>query len=171
MAHVYRADTVGSLLRPQYLKLAREQFEAGQLAAAAYKEIEDRAVDQAIAGPDHPRALLQHSAKQAIAYDQIPAGAAIRRLYESDDLTAFIAAVLGKRVLYRSADPLDALEIAIFGDGDELGWHFDNSEFSVTVMYQQAEAGGHFDYRGDDPVSRWQQAGLGEVEAVTTRLR
>jgi 5-methyltetrahydropteroyltriglutamate--homocysteine methyltransferase len=49
MAHVYRADTVGSLLRPQYLKLAREQFEAGQLAAPAYKEIEDRAVDQAIA--------------------------------------------------------------------------------------------------------------------------
>ena len=49
MAHMYRADTVGSLLRPQYLKLAREQFEAGQLAAAAYKEIEDRAVDQAIA--------------------------------------------------------------------------------------------------------------------------
>src|SRR6516225_3020318 len=49
MAHVYRADTIGSLLRPQYLKLAREQFEAGQLGAAAYKEIEDRAVDQAIA--------------------------------------------------------------------------------------------------------------------------
>jgi 5-methyltetrahydropteroyltriglutamate--homocysteine methyltransferase len=49
MAHVYRADTVGSLLRPQYLKQARGQFEAGQLAAAAYKEIEDRAVDQAIA--------------------------------------------------------------------------------------------------------------------------
>jgi hypothetical protein len=52
--------------------------------------------------------LLQHSAKKAIAYDQIPADAAIRRLYESDDLTAFIAAVLGKRVLYRGADPLDA---------------------------------------------------------------
>ncbi len=54
--------------------------------------------------------------------------------------------MLGKPVLYRSGDPLDALEIAIFGDGDELGWHFDNSEFSVTMMYQQAEAGGHFDY-------------------------
>jgi methionine synthase II (cobalamin-independent) len=49
MAHVYRADTVGSLLRPQYLKIARERYESGQLAAAAYKEIEDRAVDQAIA--------------------------------------------------------------------------------------------------------------------------
>ena len=98
------------------------------------------------AGRDHPRALLQHSAKKAIAFDQIPAAVPIRRLYESDDLTGFIAAVLGKDALYRSADPLDALEIAIFGDGDELGWHFDNSEFSVTVMYQQAEGGGHFDY-------------------------
>ena len=54
--------------------------------------------------------------------------------------------MLGKQVLYRSADPLDALEIAVFGDGDELGWHFDNSEFSVTVMYAESEAGGHFDY-------------------------
>jgi alkylated DNA repair dioxygenase AlkB len=98
------------------------------------------------AGADHPRALLQHSAKKAIAYDQIPADAPVRRLYESDDLTRFIAAVLGKQVLYRSADPLDALEIAIFDHGDELGWHFDNSEFSVTVLYQQPEAGGHFDY-------------------------
>jgi hypothetical protein len=98
------------------------------------------------AGPDHPRALLQHSAKKAIAFDLIPSGAPIRRLYESDDLTGFIAAVLGKQALYRSADPMDALEIAIFDAGDELGWHFDNSEFSVTVMYQQPEAGGHFDY-------------------------
>jgi hypothetical protein len=108
------------------------------------------------ASPEHPRALLQHSAKKAIAFDQIPASAPIRRLYESDDLTRFIAAVLGKPVLYRSADPLDALEIAMFGDGDELGWHFDNSEFSVTVMYQQSDAGGHFDYcpwlrTGEDP--------------------
>ena len=120
---------------------------AAQLAAQAWASDQAHTVyfepaDDS-AGQDHPRALLQHSAKKAIAYDQIPADAPIRRLYESDDLTAFIAAVLGKQVLYRSADPLDALEIAIFGDGDELGWHFDNSEFSVTVMYQQAEAGGH----------------------------
>ena len=121
-----------------------------QLTAQAWASDQDHTVyfeppDDA-GGPDHPRALMQHSAKKAIAYDQMPPGAPIRRLYESDDLTGFIAAVLGKQVLYRSADPLDALEIAIFGAGDELGWHFDNSEFSVTVMYQQAEAGGQFDY-------------------------
>ena len=49
MATVYRADTIGSLLRPPYLKLAREQFEVGQLEPAAYIQIEDRAVDQALA--------------------------------------------------------------------------------------------------------------------------
>lgn len=49
MATVHRADTVGSLLRPSYLLSAREQQEAGQLPAAAFKQIEDRAVDQVIA--------------------------------------------------------------------------------------------------------------------------
>jgi hypothetical protein len=124
---------------------------AGRLSGQAWASDQTHTIyfepeDQS-AGPDHPRALRQHSAKKAIAYDLIPAGAPIRRLYESDDLTRFIAAVLGKPVLYRSADPLDALEIAIFEDGDELGWHFDNSEFSVTVMYAQSQAGGDFDYR------------------------
>ncbi len=123
---------------------------AGRLSARAWASDQSHTVyfepvDDS-AGPDHPRALLQHSAKKAIAYDLIPAGAPVRRLYESDDLTGFIAAVLGKPLLYRSADPLDALEIAIFEDGDELGWHFDNSEFSVTLMYADSEAGGHFDY-------------------------
>ena len=80
---------------------------ASQLAAQAWASDQAHTVyfepaDDS-AGPDHPRALLQHSAKQAIAYDQIPADAAIRRLYESDDLTVFIAAVLGKRVLYTAA--------------------------------------------------------------------
>jgi 5-methyltetrahydropteroyltriglutamate--homocysteine methyltransferase len=49
MSNVVRADTVGSLLRPDYLLRARAQFEAGDLAPADYKRIEDRAVDQAIA--------------------------------------------------------------------------------------------------------------------------
>src|SRR5215207_1217280 len=44
-----RADVVGSLLRPQYLLDAREQLERGELTPAAFKAIEDRAVDGAVA--------------------------------------------------------------------------------------------------------------------------
>jgi hypothetical protein len=124
--------------------------ESGRLADRAWASNQSHTVyfqpPDDSAGPDHPRALMQHSAKKGIACDLIPASAPIRRLYGSDDLTAFIAAVLGKPLLYRSADPFDAVSIAVFEDGDELGWHFDNSEFSVTVMYTESDAGGHFDY-------------------------
>ena len=41
-------DVVGSLLRPDALKAAREGFEAGTLTAAEFKHLEDRAVDEAI---------------------------------------------------------------------------------------------------------------------------
>lgn len=95
---------------------------------------------------EHPKAHQVRSVKHGIAYDYIPADAPMRRLYESDDLTNFIAAVLQKPVLYRSIDPLDALQVTRMGAGDELGWHFDGSEFSITVMYQPAEKGGEFIY-------------------------
>ncbi len=45
----YRSEVVGSLLRPSYLVEARSQLEGGQISAAAFKAIEDRAVDEAIA--------------------------------------------------------------------------------------------------------------------------
>ena len=44
----YRSDVVGSLLRPQYLKDARRRHDAGELSAAEFKKIEDRAVDEAV---------------------------------------------------------------------------------------------------------------------------
>ncbi|HEY6402844.1 MAG TPA: cobalamin-independent methionine synthase II family protein [Blastocatellia bacterium] len=45
---MYRSDVVGSLLRPDYLKEARERHEAGELSDAAFKQIEDRAVAEAV---------------------------------------------------------------------------------------------------------------------------
>jgi 5-methyltetrahydropteroyltriglutamate--homocysteine methyltransferase len=44
-----RAETIGSLLRPAYLARARAEREAGTLTPAAFKQIEDRAVDEAVA--------------------------------------------------------------------------------------------------------------------------
>ncbi len=45
----YRAEVVGSLLRPTYLAEARKQIETGDMTPAAFKAIEDRAVSEAIA--------------------------------------------------------------------------------------------------------------------------
>jgi 5-methyltetrahydropteroyltriglutamate--homocysteine methyltransferase len=49
MTSMYRADVLGSLLRPAYLAEAREKFEAGQMPEDEFKKLEDRAVDEAIA--------------------------------------------------------------------------------------------------------------------------
>jgi 5-methyltetrahydropteroyltriglutamate--homocysteine methyltransferase len=49
LATLYRAEVIGSLLRPAYLKEARQQWAAGQLGTRDFKRIEDRAVDEALA--------------------------------------------------------------------------------------------------------------------------
>ena len=44
-----RSDVVGSLLRPDFLRDAQGRLERGEITPAAYKTIEDRAVDDAVA--------------------------------------------------------------------------------------------------------------------------
>jgi 5-methyltetrahydropteroyltriglutamate--homocysteine methyltransferase len=48
MVEKARAEVVGSLLRPEFLTAARRQLEAGELDSGRFKEIEDRAVDEAV---------------------------------------------------------------------------------------------------------------------------
>ena len=82
----------------------------------------------------------------SIPYDRIGEDSSLRRLYLWDPLKDFIGAVLGRRRLHRFADPLGACSVNVFVDGGEHGWHFDESEFSVTLMLQAPESGGTFEY-------------------------
>jgi len=49
MATALRAEVIGSLLRPAYLKEARARHAAGAIGHAELKRVEDRAVDDAVA--------------------------------------------------------------------------------------------------------------------------
>jgi 5-methyltetrahydropteroyltriglutamate--homocysteine methyltransferase len=49
MAKIYRAEVIGSLLRPAWLKQARLDYGADRLSTAQFKQLEDRAVDEALA--------------------------------------------------------------------------------------------------------------------------
>jgi alkylated DNA repair dioxygenase AlkB len=82
----------------------------------------------------------------SVAYDRIGEDCTLRRLYLWEPLRQFIGSVLGKSEFYRLADPLGACSINVFVDGGEHGWHFDESEFSVTLMLQEPETGGAFEY-------------------------
>jgi 5-methyltetrahydropteroyltriglutamate--homocysteine methyltransferase len=48
MAIDYKAEVIGSLLRPEYLKQARRRWEAKEISTREYKQVEDRAVDEMI---------------------------------------------------------------------------------------------------------------------------
>jgi hypothetical protein len=93
----------------------------------------------------HPRQTWAPYAVGAVGYDVIPHNSPLRRLYESDLLLGFLEAVLGRGRLYRYADPCGALNLAVMGKGDELQWHFDQTDFVVSLAIQPAERGGDFD--------------------------
>ena len=82
----------------------------------------------------------------SVAYDLLAGGGALKRLYHWDPLKDFIAAILDKDPLFRFADPLGACSINVFVDGGQHGWHFDESEFTITLMLQQPDEGGLFEY-------------------------
>jgi hypothetical protein len=95
----------------------------------------------------HPRGRLGgRSAVEAIAYDLVPPSHALRQLFEWDGLMEFVAAALAKPKLYRYADPLGALNVAVMRAGDELQWHFDQTDFVVSIALRDALHGGDFEY-------------------------
>jgi hypothetical protein len=94
---------------------------------------------------DHPRLHFADYRVRAVAYDITPYGSPLRRLYEWDPLTALIEAVLDRGPIYRYADPFGALNLAVMGEGDQLQWHFDQTDFVVSLAIQSAESGGDFE--------------------------
>ncbi|MEW6268728.1 MAG: hypothetical protein AB1689_05450 [Thermodesulfobacteriota bacterium] len=106
-----------------------------------YLDMPDRSLPE-----DHPRRRLGWSSLAAIGYDLFPHHHLLRRLYEWDPLMEFLAACLGVERLYRYADPLGALNVAVMREGDELWWHFDQTDFVVSIALRDADEGGDFEY-------------------------
>jgi hypothetical protein len=95
---------------------------------------------------DHPRNRLVESRKACLAHDEIPAASPLHALYGAPALQRFIADALGFAALYPYEDPLASININFYGGGQELGWHFDNAPFVVTLMLRRAESGGIFEF-------------------------
>ncbi|MEO8545889.1 MAG: hypothetical protein ABI434_20060 [Burkholderiaceae bacterium] len=95
---------------------------------------------------NHPRNRAVASSKGCITTDQIPQASALHALYQAPDFRAFLCAVLAEAALHAYADPLSSVNLHFADEGQELGWHFDNSSFAVTLMVQPPQAGGVFEY-------------------------
>lgn len=144
---------LGACVLPGFIKkeaVAMLAAEATQLSPLAYHTtVVGNAYltpqDPNLGGED-PRNMTDTTSLGAIAYDQMPEGILLRRLYEWDGLMEFLSEALGKERLYRYADKMGALNIAVMGEKDYLRWHFDQTDFVVTILLQDCEAGGEYEF-------------------------
>ena len=96
--------------------------------------------------PNRPSQIISRSSKSCVTHDQIKASTPLKKLYMSQAMTDFVRLLLQREVLYRTADPLGALNVHVYKERDQLNWHFDRGEFAVTLLLQSPEGGGHFQY-------------------------
>lgn len=99
--------------------------------------------------PDHPRNRTVVSSKGCITNDQIPTKSALFTLYDAAAFRDFLCSVLGEDALYEYADPLSSVNLHYADEGQELGWHYDNSSFAITLMIQRPASAGVFEYVQD----------------------
>ncbi|WP_298934088.1 2OG-Fe(II) oxygenase [uncultured Ruegeria sp.] len=107
---------------------------------------------------DHARNRLVTSSKGCITDDLMPQNSALRTLYNAPVFRSFLCDVLGEEAMHEYADPLSSINLHFAEKGEELGWHFDNSSFAITLMVQAPEKGGTFEY-----VNAVRDADVGEM--------
>lgn len=129
---------VAALVADADMLAPRAHASGGQ--GTAYLEFPDFSLPE-----DHPRLHFADYRVRAVAYDITPLDSPLRLLYEWDPLKDLIEAVLDRGAIHRYADPFGALNLAVMGDGDQLQWHFDQTDFVVSLAIQSAESGGDFE--------------------------
>jgi len=116
--------------------------------------------------PSHPRNRLVTSSKGCITTDQIPLESALHELYGAAPFRNFLCTVLGESELYEYADSLSSINLHYASEGQELGWHFDNSSFAITLLVQKPEAGAEFEYVKDVRDADANEMNYPDVEAI-----
>ena len=114
---------------------------------------------------EHIRNLEQVSDKGCITHDQVPENSLLRTIYEWPDFRKFLKQVLGEPV-FPYADTLSSININYYEQGQQLGWHFDNASFAVTLMLQSPGQGGEFEYREKVRNSEKGDSAFADTEAV-----
>lgn len=149
-------DTEGVLvlrdfLRPTALEALQDEAVAGM--DKAYFCAQEHSVYLSPPDPDlssdHPRNRQVVSSKGCICDDDVAQDSPLRQLYDSALFRDFVKGTTGEGALHPYVDPLSSINIHYAHRGQELGWHFDNSSFAITLLIQEPDAGSRFEYIKD----------------------
>ena len=120
-------------------------LEASAFYSNAVHNVYLTATDPELTGT-HPFNRPVVSNKGLIADDLIATNSPLREIYADPRFRAFLGFVLGLESLYPYPDELSTIVISVASEGMELGWHFDTSASSVTMLLQSPDGGGVFEY-------------------------
>jgi len=95
---------------------------------------------------DHAANRQVVSSKGCICDDMVARDSPLRALYDDAAFRGFVKQTTGETDLHAYADPLSSINIHYAKRGQELGWHFDNSSFAITLLIQKPDAGSRFEY-------------------------
>jgi hypothetical protein len=86
-----------------------------------------------------------HSLTRVIAYDLVPDDNPVRLLFEDDTLGRWLSEIIGRGPLHRMDDPLGALNLTGMEEGHVQGWHYDSTDFVVSMAIRASTGGGEFE--------------------------
>jgi hypothetical protein len=155
-------------VRPTLSETLRQ--ECAELAPQAYYETEtvnvyNIATDAALP-EDHPGRITMERGNAFVSRDRIPPELIIHRLYANELFQSFVASCFELPRLHELADPLAGLVLNVVKPGMRHPWHFDTNEFTVSMLTQEPEAGGVFEYCPNIRSARAEN--LADVRAVLT---
>jgi hypothetical protein len=93
----------------------------------------------------HPLLRKGKRCLSQVAADLIPQTSLLRQLYEDQMMVNFLGAVLDQPV-YRNKDPYQSLNISVMNQGGCQQWHFDSGNMVTTLLLQEPDSGGEFEY-------------------------
>ncbi|MEM9201955.1 MAG: hypothetical protein AAGC53_09860 [Actinomycetota bacterium] len=100
--------------------------------------------------PDrHPRNRFFPRTNGFVRADEWARTTTSKRLYDWPPLKDFLQDCLGKDELHTYDDPVSNMIVNVQRTGQEFNWHFDTNEFTITMLLQAADDGGHFEYVPD----------------------
>ena len=98
-----------------------------------------------------------------VAADLIPKDFLLSQLYRSSAMIEFLACIIEQPV-YRNADPYQSLNLSVMNQGGCQQWHFDSGDLVTTLLLQEPDEGGIFEYAA--AIRSQQSENFGAVEAV-----
>ena len=149
-------DSEGILIFNSFISnngLAILQKEANDLKNLSYKSSSEYNVyvsehDSSFSN-DSPRNRIMSTSKKCIPNDLIPDNSILQKIYDSKIIRSFFKDLLNKNELYPYSDPLSSININYYDKGDALGWHFDNSDFTITLLVKNCKKGGVYEFFND----------------------